>query len=271
MFQTNNGSYDALCGMDYFWYLYVIKESTVKSLLMNENRNFYDQMVMREVPSSLNEMQMFPEDSYPYFRQLENREKLHRKDKPPNHLMNVFSCWNGIVIMNAEPFVKHRIQFRALRTENGYTASECCLIFADFHRHGYHRIFVDPLVSFYYEIELFDFESTAAPHYELPPLEHSFFDHVYSIYWKVIHYIYWGYVRLRASIKGLQPPNMRNLDDFEITGNRKIDSQVLSMRTWTDEERRYLAAKRSWTYAKLDNIDELDRVCNYPVAITINE
>jgi hypothetical protein len=69
----------------------------------------------------------------------------------------VFSCWNGMVVLPMEPFLSNNLRFRSLTvdyentssfTRLWFQASECCLIFSDLHRLGcdfYSQVF---LISF---------------------------------------------------------------------------------------------------------------------------
>ena len=53
-------------------------------------------------------------------------------------LIQGYSCWNGMSLMNTEPFYKHDVRFRAGRVELGECAdSECKLLARDFWSLGY--------------------------------------------------------------------------------------------------------------------------------------
>ncbi|KAJ9527014.1 hypothetical protein QJQ45_025289 [Haematococcus lacustris] len=55
----------------------------------------------------------------------------------------VTCCWNGLVVLNAEPFRQRGLQFRA-HGPGECAASECSLMCDDFWRLGYSRALVDP-------------------------------------------------------------------------------------------------------------------------------
>ncbi|KAL6759705.1 cryptococcal mannosyltransferase 1-domain-containing protein [Haematococcus lacustris] len=57
----------------------------------------------------------------------------------------VTCCWNGLVVLNAEPFRQRGLQFRA-HGPGECAASECSLMCDDFWRLGYSRALVDPSV-----------------------------------------------------------------------------------------------------------------------------
>lgn len=157
--------FDAICGMDYEWL-------------------FYDTLVTRELPPPL--LSQFypsedtllqssqnhgweatfnpnPEDDshygwpldpvYPHFRFNTTLSALSSSEG----LVPVYSCWNGLIIVRTEPLYKHHVRFRSLSIlpeNNGeqrtYDASECCLLIADLHRWGYHRILMHTRVRLSY-------------------------------------------------------------------------------------------------------------------------
>eukprot|EP00775_Hariotina_reticulata_P004378 gene4378-4630_t len=61
-------------------------------------------------------------------------------------------CWNGLVVLNAEPFSKG-VRFRG-HLEGECKASECSLMCEDFARLGYQYVVVDPSVQMTYELHL---------------------------------------------------------------------------------------------------------------------
>ena len=52
-------------------------------------------------------------------------------------------CWNGVAILNPEPFTKHNLLFRA-GAEDECRTSECVLMCHDMQRLGYRKVTVDP-------------------------------------------------------------------------------------------------------------------------------
>jgi alpha-1,3-mannosyltransferase len=61
--------------------------------------------------------------------------------------VQVYSCWNGLSVINSEPLKKHRIKFRAAKADECQT-SECQLLARDFWTHGYGKIVLIPYVGF---------------------------------------------------------------------------------------------------------------------------
>eukprot|EP00164_Ancoracysta_twista_P009958 GFYU01014874.1.p1 GENE.GFYU01014874.1~~GFYU01014874.1.p1 ORF type:complete len:184 (-),score=50.37 GFYU01014874.1:83-592(-) len=102
---------------------------------------FYDKWVSRDIQG-----RQFDE-YYPWvFEPYSNY--LVRNDQP----FRVYACWNGVVVMDAKPFRKHRTKFRYSRIWDGEEYnSECFLIGKDFWNSGYTRIWVNPLVRVTYE------------------------------------------------------------------------------------------------------------------------
>ncbi|CAB4475961.1 uncharacterized protein OCT59_017999 [Rhizophagus irregularis] len=129
LLRTNGYSYDAACAMDFYW-------------------TFYDTFATRELPSPNISYPWPPTPYYPFFYDTTAQQQIYNGES-----VQVFSCWNGVVIMNAEPFVKHGIKFRALMPQDKelpFEASECCLIFSDFKKVGYDKVFINPNVKVSY-------------------------------------------------------------------------------------------------------------------------
>jgi len=144
LFRTNDYNYYAVCAMDFYW-------------------TFYDTFATRELPLSFpssysppsspskqsflnmsNSYPWHPSPYYPYFYNTTIQQQFYNDDPA-----QVFSCWNGVVIMNAEPFVKHNVRFRSLMPfieDLPFDASECCLVYSDFRRLGHDKIFINPNV-----------------------------------------------------------------------------------------------------------------------------
>ncbi|KAF7319547.1 hypothetical protein HMN09_00294100 [Mycena chlorophos] len=80
-------------------------------------------------------------------------------DRFQKHLpIQVQSCWNGIAILDPEPFyLPPHVRFRMARiTENECSASECSLICNDYWEAGYGRIMMVPRVKLAYDHRVFD-------------------------------------------------------------------------------------------------------------------
>jgi len=121
---------DMVCGLDY-----------------GKHLRFYDTWVMRDIhggPVSASE----------------NCSIFHSKASMQlcenGKLVPVFSCWNGLVGMNAEVFSKSNIRFRSVeRTGEDCPASECTLLCLDMWRNKHNRIYVDPEVKVAYDFKTF--------------------------------------------------------------------------------------------------------------------
>eukprot|EP00842_Homolaphlyctis_polyrhiza_P004159 jgi/Hompol1/4744/HPOL_000501-RA len=65
-----------------------------------------------------------------------------------------YSCWNGISVLNSEPFYKHAVRFRQGDIAGGEcAASECQLIAKDFWSHGYGRVLMVPQAKVVYDLK----------------------------------------------------------------------------------------------------------------------
>ncbi|GIL63118.1 hypothetical protein Vafri_17243 [Volvox africanus] len=80
--------------------------------------------------------------------------------------VRVHCCWNGLAVINAEPFVQKVLDFREHR-EGECAASECSLLCDDMWRLGYDNIIMDPNVRVTYDLagvkKLFHALSTELP------------------------------------------------------------------------------------------------------------
>ncbi|KAI8069906.1 cryptococcal mannosyltransferase 1-domain-containing protein [Gongronella butleri] len=126
LLQTNQGSFDAACSMDFFG-------------------EYYDMFATREIDG-----QWLGSGNYPYFQDKTSRRLLDQNDPVP-----VYSCWGGMAAFRSTPFLIDSLQFRALWPDNQeppLDASECCLIHTDLAAikqkyNGHARIFINPLVK----------------------------------------------------------------------------------------------------------------------------
>lgn len=121
------------------------------SLDFDRNRygiKVYDMWVTRDMQGKM------LKHTYPYFSS--EYDGAHLRDNKPFQVLN---CWNGLVVMNAEPFYKD-VEFRTMREDVAdCAASECTHICNDFWANGYYKIAVDPLVSVAYDADVYrDFE-----------------------------------------------------------------------------------------------------------------
>ncbi|TEA13830.1 Alpha-1,3-mannosyltransferase CMT1 [Colletotrichum sidae] len=127
LLDTNRGLYAAACSLDF-----------------SEPPYYYDTFALRDAGGQAHLMQ-----TWPYFRSRKSREALMAyRDAVP-----VRSCWNGIVAMQAAPFLApegKRLKFRAvadsLAEEQHVEASECCLIHVDNPLSGSLGVYLNPRV-----------------------------------------------------------------------------------------------------------------------------
>ncbi|KAJ2967950.1 hypothetical protein NQ176_g9417 [Zarea fungicola] len=109
LMDTNDGAYAAACSLDF-----------------SKPPLYYDTFALRDAEGSSHIMQ-----TWPYFKARGSRSPLvHNQDAVP-----VRSCWNGIVVMPADPFVSPtKLRFRGISDSlalQHLEGSECCLIHAD--------------------------------------------------------------------------------------------------------------------------------------------
>lgn len=123
LINTNDGQYDIACALDFFF-------------------RFYDTWVARDLRGKK------LESIYPIFWDSTSRA-LERQGSP----IRVFSCWNGVAVLKAEPFLTKDsipIIFRPSTFEQVYH-SECFWICYDFWASGFTRILINPQVIVSYE------------------------------------------------------------------------------------------------------------------------
>eukprot|EP01116_Phalansterium_solitarium_P003446 TRINITY_DN14273_c0_g1_i1.p1 TRINITY_DN14273_c0_g1~~TRINITY_DN14273_c0_g1_i1.p1 ORF type:complete len:379 (-),score=85.36 TRINITY_DN14273_c0_g1_i1:101-1177(-) len=130
---TNDGQYDMACGLDFYG-------------------NFYDRWVTRDrfgrLPAS---------DQHPYFADSLSVRAVHYRLPVP-----VYSCWNGMVVMSARPFIRKGVRFRAnppdvlAKFKSGTLDkgvcyhSECLLVCTDFRNAGFTNILLNAEVRVAY-------------------------------------------------------------------------------------------------------------------------
>jgi hypothetical protein len=125
LLSTNEGTYDMACGLDFY-------------------ELFYDILVTRDVEG------YWFAGYFPYARHEKTRRSVMAGRPFP-----VYSCWNGMVAMTAEPFIQHHIRFRGRIYEPNEhcecVQSECLLVCSDFRNLGYDQIYINPQVRVAYE------------------------------------------------------------------------------------------------------------------------
>lgn len=130
MIATRDGDYAAACSMDF-----------------SKPPQFYDTFALRDVSGEEAATQ-----TWPFFLARASRNAMITNTPVP-----VKSCWNGIVVFQAEPFYGSKaLSFRgipdslALRHLEG---SECCLIHADNRLTRLHGVWLNPNVRVSYNPE----------------------------------------------------------------------------------------------------------------------
>lgn len=114
---TNEGNYDLACGMDFY-------------------ESFYDTWVSVGVDG------YFFRSYYPYFQ---NSVAMDRVVNQEN--VRVFSCWNGVASLKAEPFENYNLAFR---WPTKFRQSECILLISDLWDKNKNIIIVNPNLKFSY-------------------------------------------------------------------------------------------------------------------------
>jgi len=115
---TNDGNYDAVCGMDF-------------------NENFF---------VGKNSKELDGKKFGRYFPYMHNKESqdAYINGEP----IRVLSCWNGVTVVNAKPFEDRNKLFFRTGEEN---QSECSLLNADMYKMGYRKIFINTQVVVSYD------------------------------------------------------------------------------------------------------------------------
>ena len=137
LLSTNNEDYDAVCGLDFY-------------------DIFYDSWVSIDLSGySLRH-------DFPFFVNKEGQDLLINH-KP----IRVFSCWNGVTVLTAEPFKDRKIQFRYELHEDRivqnylnsdqkfWYESECTYLHIDLFSLGYTKTFINPDARFAYLYEYY--------------------------------------------------------------------------------------------------------------------
>ncbi|PSN71007.1 hypothetical protein BS50DRAFT_546043 [Corynespora cassiicola Philippines] len=122
LLNTNNGEYAAACSLDFA-----------------EAPHVFDSFALRESDGQ----QIFSRE-WPYFRSHDSRRAVQANEPTP-----VKSCWNGMVFMSSEPFLKSGLRFRGIPDSlaaQHLEASESCLIHADNPESSQKGVFVNPTV-----------------------------------------------------------------------------------------------------------------------------
>ncbi|KAJ1340327.1 hypothetical protein BSLG_005029 [Batrachochytrium salamandrivorans] len=106
---------------------------------------FYDTWVARTMSGNMFR-EYFYQGTFVYDPEARSRYELGLP-------VQIYSCWNGMVVLNSEPFYKHHVRFRrGNQTSGECAASECQLIAKDFWELGYGKALVVPHVRLVYMI-----------------------------------------------------------------------------------------------------------------------
>lgn len=100
---------------------------------------FYDIWVTRD----LNGKRFF--NRVPY-----TQDKLAVDSMQQGHPFPAYCCWNGMVVLSAQPFKQQGVHFRS-HAEGECAGSECSLLCDDFHRANASRVLIDPGVRAVYD------------------------------------------------------------------------------------------------------------------------
>ncbi|KAH6594574.1 hypothetical protein BASA50_006524 [Batrachochytrium salamandrivorans] len=131
LYQAHMQQADITCGFDYW-------ERTDK---------FYDTWVARTMSGNMFR-EYFYQGTFVYDPEARSRYELGLP-------VQIYSCWNGMVVLNSEPFYKHHVRFRrGNQTSGECAASECQLIAKDFWELGYGKALVVPHVRLVYDLWL---------------------------------------------------------------------------------------------------------------------
>lgn len=118
---TNQENYDMVCAFDY------------------EGIGLYDIWVSRDINGKV----LSP--LYPYFQDNKSINLLNKMEPIP-----VYTCWNGLVVFNSDPFYRNNISFRHSKNNECYS-SECFLIAHDLSLLGYNKIYMNPKIKVAYK------------------------------------------------------------------------------------------------------------------------
>ncbi len=148
LIMTNDMKYDMACGLDFSY-------------------GFYDTWVTRDLKGA----QLY--NSYPYFRDRNAQNRLI--DGEP---IRVYSCWNGVAIMNPAPFME--VKDFKFRESKSVIESECFLICKDYWTAGYNRIIINPTVKVAYDYGNYYFAKYVTPIFVIHTYILYFFKYIFE-------------------------------------------------------------------------------------------
>jgi len=133
LISTRGMNYDIACAMDFYW-------------------SFYDSWVTRDLNGD------HFHEHYPYVSHPASKEHLRRGEP-----FEVISCWNGAIVMDGAPFLKHGLRVHG--NPPGYSCyhSECYYVCRDFEMLNYTRIYVNPQVRVAYHWKYYFYQNRIMP------------------------------------------------------------------------------------------------------------
>ena len=166
LIMTNNGNYDAVCGMVY-------SES-------------YDDI---QVSIGLDGKPF--QRYFPYMTNKESQDAFLNGE-----IIRTFSCWNGVTVINAKPFIDRNKLF--FKNGKKVTQNEFTLLFADMYNMGYRKVLINTQIAISYT-----YESYYINHY-LYPWTKNLITYFY-------YYFKYGFFKRNY--------NLTNLNDIDINYN----------------------------------------------------
>ncbi|KAJ3426989.1 hypothetical protein M0812_26564 [Anaeramoeba flamelloides] len=138
--------YDMVCGLDFGLGLQKFDEHHNQVQEDKLRIRFYDRWVALD-----NYGDSFTNE-YPFFNRDQERTKsLIDRGLP----VQVYSCWNGVVVYKSEPWLKNNVRFRTSYPDECYS-SECTLLPKDLYEEGYYKVFINPIVQSAYNQESYN-------------------------------------------------------------------------------------------------------------------
>lgn len=88
-------------------------------------------------------------------RDLQNLPEFHKdpysRDRYQSGLpVQVYSCWGGMALINAQPFYDFNVRFRSAYSIDECRSSECLYLSKDFWKYGFGKVMVVPMVKVSY-------------------------------------------------------------------------------------------------------------------------
>lgn len=148
LISTNDMKYDIACGLDFYYV-------------------FYDRWVSRD----LDGRQI--RNYFPYFIDTTAQQQVLNEDP-----VRVFSCWNGVSVLNPEPF-KNFSKFK-FRANKSIMQSECFLLCYDYWTEGFNRVLINPNLKFSYEYFYYYGIKYGEPFFKIPTYFYYYFSYLFE-------------------------------------------------------------------------------------------